>query len=175
MLAILALAAAGLGFWAAFKTKGAAPDAAEAVEPSEPPGELSDSVRHWAERRNLPFALVMAVIQKESNFRPGVLGSAGEVGLMQVRPDTALAEFVRGTGANYTADDLYNPEVNVEVGTWYLAWIRAAIERGLGRKALEEEILQAYNGGIGNFLRKTVSAKAQAYARSVLSLKGAYA
>jgi soluble lytic murein transglycosylase-like protein len=55
---------------------------------------------------NIDPNLAAAVIQTESSFRPDVVGSVGEVGLFQVRP-----EF-----SPYTAEELFDPETNIKEG-----------------------------------------------------------
>lgn len=176
-LAVVLAASGILGYaWVqAKKSGGVLPQEEAKPEPEAAPFDVRETVKDWAEARKLSSALVLAVISKESNFKVSALGSVGEVGLMQIRPDTALKEFNSGAGKSYTAQELFNPEVNIEVGTWYLAWIRDTIEKSLKRPAIESEILQAYNGGIGNFLRRTVSAAAQRYATDVISRKADYA
>src|SRR5215207_3039540 len=69
-----------------------------------------------AEQRGLPAALADAVTKVESGFNPNVVGGVGEVGLMQVRPQTAAM-------LGYTGDvtGLFDPETNVRFGVAYLA------------------------------------------------------
>ena len=64
----------------------------------------------------LPVAIADAVARIESGYDPTVVGSVGEVGLMQVRPSTAAMLGFRGTVA-----ELATPEVNVRYGVRYLA------------------------------------------------------
>ncbi|MGU3667609.1 lytic transglycosylase domain-containing protein [Methylobacterium sp. A49B] len=70
----------------------------------------------------LPVAVADAVARIESGYDPALVGSVGEVGLMQVRPTTAAMLGFRGTVA-----DLAAPEINVRYGVRYLAeaWRRA--------------------------------------------------
>ncbi|MFF9553397.1 lytic transglycosylase domain-containing protein [Methylobacterium fujisawaense] len=70
----------------------------------------------------LPLAVADAVARIESGYDPTVVGSVGEVGLMQVRPTTAAMLGFRGTVAELAA-----PEINVRYGVRYLAeaWRRA--------------------------------------------------
>ncbi|WP_246753274.1 lytic transglycosylase domain-containing protein, partial [Methylobacterium organophilum] len=70
----------------------------------------------------LPLAVADAVARIESGYDPTVVGSVGEVGLMQVRPTTAAMLGFRGTVA-----ELASPEINVRYGVRYLAeaWRRA--------------------------------------------------
>ncbi len=76
-----------------------------------------------AARHNVPPLLVKAVIWRESKFNHLARGNVGEIGLMQIRPTRgAVAEWVDGTG-NPLPDQtaLFIPELNIEIGTWYLA------------------------------------------------------
>ena len=65
--------------------------------------------------------LVKAVVRQESNFNPFAISSKGAIGLMQVMPGTGR-EWAQLTGQkDFVEDSLWKPQVNVEVGTWYLA------------------------------------------------------
>jgi len=72
-------------------------------------------VKH-ANANGVPVALALAVVRVESNYRPGVRGRAGEVGLMQIKPQTA-----RGMGFSGSTKALYDPETNLRWGMKYLA------------------------------------------------------
>ena len=61
----------------------------------------------------------------ESNFNPRARGSAGEVGLMQIKPATA-----RMMGYSGSKKGLFDPETNIRYGMKYLA---AAHELGGGK------------------------------------------
>lgn len=67
---------------------------------------------------------VLAVIQTESQFNPLAIGSVGEIGLMQIRPETA--EWMsRKAGLPWTgAESLKNPVMNVKIGIAYMSWLR---------------------------------------------------
>src|SRR5215217_2037830 len=69
-----------------------------------------------AEQRGLPPALADAVAQVESRYVANVLGGMGEVGLMQIRPQTAAMLGYKGEAAG-----LFEPETNVRLGVTYLA------------------------------------------------------
>lgn len=75
-----------------------------------------------ATRHNVPPLLVKAVIWRESKFNALARGGVGEIGLMQIRSDTAVLDWTRETG-NPPPDRaaLFVPELNIEIGTWYLA------------------------------------------------------
>jgi hypothetical protein len=59
------------------------------------------------------------VVRVESSFNPAPIGTVGEIGLMQVRPETAAMMGFRGTSA-----ELARPEINIHYGVTYLgkAW-----------------------------------------------------
>ena len=71
--------------------------------------------RH-AEQSDLPPAIADAVIRVESSFNPHAVGGVGEVGLMQIRPETAAM-----LGFSGGVTDLFEPETNIRYGVRYLA------------------------------------------------------
>lgn len=73
-------------------------------------------IRKAAKRHGVPLSIAQAVVQVESNFNPRAHGSAGEVGLMQIKPATA-----RGMGYRGSTRALYDPATNLEWGMRYLA------------------------------------------------------
>lgn len=73
-------------------------------------------ISKYADEYDVPVELAHAVVQIESNFRPTITGSAGEIGLMQVKPATAKLMGYKGP-----AYGLYDPETNIQYGMKYLA------------------------------------------------------
>ena len=82
-----------------------------------------DMVTQEAIRQGLPPAVADAVAQVETAYNPNAIGGVGEVGLMQVRPQTAAMLGYRGADAG-----LAEPSINVRYGVAYLAraWRLAA-------------------------------------------------
>lgn len=72
--------------------------------------------RSEAARAGIPYELVDAVMRVESAYNPAASGADGEVGLMQVMPPTARMLGFTGTGT-----ELADPQVNIRLGTTYLA------------------------------------------------------
>ena len=70
-------------------------------------------------KTNLPADIAEAVVFVESGYNSAVVGSVGEVGLMQVRPETAAMLGFRGNNA-----ELAEPDINIHYGVIYLsrAW-----------------------------------------------------
>ena len=69
-----------------------------------------------AEQRGLPAAIADAVARVESGFNPNAVGGVGEIGLMQIRPQTAAMLGFKGG-----LTSLFEPETNVRFGVAYLA------------------------------------------------------
>lgn len=69
-----------------------------------------------ARANGIPIALARAVVRIESNWNAGLTGRAGEVGLMQIKHQTA-----RGVGYTGSRAALYDPATNIKWGMRYLA------------------------------------------------------
>jgi soluble lytic murein transglycosylase len=109
------------------------------------PLEHEQAIAEAAERHELNPYLIAAVIDAESDWEAGIISEAGAVGLMQVLPDTA-EELERDGVVDVrvaSADDLGDPEANIEFGAAYL---RVLVER----YHEVETALAAYNAGMGN-------------------------
>ena len=76
----------------------------------------ADHIARHAQAAGVPVALAMAVVRIESNHNPKARGRAGEVGLMQIKPQTA-----RGIGFSGSTSALYDPDTNLKWGMKYLA------------------------------------------------------
>ena len=73
-------------------------------------------LKREAEKNGLPLDVADAVVTIESGYDPSVIGSVGEIGLMQVRPGTAAMLGFRGE-----ISELAKPEINLHYGIAYLA------------------------------------------------------
>jgi soluble lytic murein transglycosylase-like protein len=93
-------------------------------------------IAKYARTYGVPVSLAHAVIRVESNYKPKARGSAGEIGLMQLKLQTA-----RGLGYRGSAKGLYNPSTNLRYGMAYLGQARK-----LGGKSVCGTILK-YNAG----------------------------
>ncbi|WP_320200484.1 lytic transglycosylase domain-containing protein [Agrobacterium sp. rho-13.3] len=100
--------------------------------------DYSDLIVKYAKRYGVPTNLAHAVVSVESKFNPRARGSAGEVGLMQIKPATARMMGYRGT-----TKALYDPETNIRWGMQYLATAHQ-----LGGGQVCDTILR-YNAGHG--------------------------
>ena len=100
-------------------------------------------VRGHARNYRLDPALLAAVIDQESKFRAGVKSRSGAIGLMQLLPDTAKGIAIHTGGTRFRVEDLYNPELNVRYGAWYLRHL-------MDKYGDERTALAAYNAGQEN-------------------------
>jgi soluble lytic murein transglycosylase len=98
-----------------------------------------------------PIFLV-AVIQNESKWNPSAKGDVGELGLMQIRPTTGQWISRRHNLLWRGKISLYNPEINIRVGSAYLAHLRGKFT-SRGRL-----YLAAYNMG-GQAVRQALMRK----------------
>ena len=100
-------------------------------------------VRGHARNYGLDPALLAAVIYQESKFKADARSSSGAIGLMQLLPDTAKGIALHTGGTAFRVDDLYDPEINVRYGAWYLSHL-------LEKYRDERTALAAYNAGQDN-------------------------
>jgi soluble lytic murein transglycosylase len=100
-------------------------------------------VRGHAHNYHLDPALLAAVIYQESKFKADAESKSGAIGLMQLLPDTAKGIALHTGGSAFRVDDLYDPEINVRYGAWYLRHL-------LRKYADERTALAAYNAGQDN-------------------------
>jgi peptidoglycan lytic transglycosylase len=78
-------------------------------------------IRTVALGHHLDPMLVKAVVWRESRFDPKKHGTHGERGLMQVS-ERAANEWARENKiAGFNPDQLFEPKINLEAGTWYLS------------------------------------------------------
>ena len=130
-------------------------------------------VRGHARNYRLDPALLAAVIYQESKFHARAKSDSGAIGLMQLQPRTAQGIAIRTGGTRFRVEDLYEPEINVRYGSWYLRHL-------LDRYGDEETALAAYNAGQQNVdeWRRTgegiAFAETRAYVKRVEKLKRIY-
>jgi hypothetical protein len=118
----------------------------------------ADLISSLAPSYGVPPSLAQAVAQKESGLNPNAVGSAGEIGLFQVKPSTA-AQF------GFSASDLYDPTSNAQAGLSYLQQLYNQFGNWT-------DALEAYNGGPSHVTAGTVSSAAKSYAQSIMDSIG---
>lgn len=103
---------------------------------------LYPCVQRECERFNVDESLVFSVIDAESGYDKKAVSEKGAIGLMQLMPETAKYMAYR-LGMPIATDDLFNEEINVALGTAYLAYLNTIF----GKKTL---VIAAFNAGEGN-------------------------
>lgn len=122
---------------------------------------FADVIETVSLKHGIDPALVHAVVEAESNYRPAARSHMGARGLMQVMPATAREVGVR------SATSLFDPQANIEAGVRYL---KSLLERFDGNLS---KALAAYNAGPAAVLKYggvPPFRETQAYVRKVLSL-----
>jgi hypothetical protein len=105
-----------------------------------------------AAANGIPVALAQAVVRHESNYNPRVTGRAGEIGLMQIKLQTA-----RGMGYTGSRKGLYDPATNIKWGMKYLGQARKLAGGS------ECGTLSRYNAGL--YSKRTI----KSYCRGVIA------
>jgi peptidoglycan lytic transglycosylase len=134
---VVLLAVAGAGFAYVYSTKPAW------YERMRYPLSYEHIVVGHAENYDLDPALLAAVIYRESRFDARARSSSGAIGLMQLLPATAKGIAVHTGGTQFEVEDLYDPEINVRYGSFYL-------RRLLTKYGDTSLALAAYNAGQAN-------------------------
>lgn len=88
--------------------------------------------------------LIAAIIRVETNYDPDKRSKKGAVGLMQLMPDTAQWIVEQAGYAKETSSKLHRPDVNIEIGAWYLNSLYNQFDNNMAA------VLAAYNAGPGN-------------------------
>ena len=105
-----------------------------------------DIITKYAAEYAVHPAYVAAIILNESSYDPYAVSSADARGLMQLLPSTGewIAPKIGISKSDYTADILYDPDVNVHMGAWYIGYLCGRYD---GDPIL---IACAYHAGAGN-------------------------
>jgi soluble lytic murein transglycosylase-like protein len=110
--------------------------------------QFPETLLREAQRTSVDHCLVLAQAEVESEFKHDAVGSAGEIGLFQIKPSTAAllepiaGPFKRPATVNGTRDlgDLADPATSTRFALAYLRDI-------MTRKPTIREALTEYNGG----------------------------
>jgi len=95
-------------------------------------------ISNHALANDIPLDLALAVVAHESRFDADATGQAGEIGLMQIKLETA-----RDMGYEGSATELYEPATNI---LWGMKYLGRARELAGGSEC---GALSRYNGGHG--------------------------
>nr|MCR5353133.1 lytic transglycosylase domain-containing protein [Clostridiales bacterium] len=110
------------------------------------PLPYNETVKKYSAVYAVPEEIIYAVINTESEFKSDAVSKKGAIGLMQIMPETFEWLCSKNSEEDASAELLYNPEVNIKYGTYYLSLLYS--EYGVW-----ETVYAAYNAG-----RSTVNA-----------------
>jgi soluble lytic murein transglycosylase-like protein len=106
-------------------------------------GNYDGFINSASARFGVPSERIIAHIIVESRGNPNAVGTAGERGLMQLKPG-ALKDSNKVSKAVFGFVEMFDPEKNIIAGTAYLAWIERYFFPGDWDK-----VSRAYNQGVG--------------------------
>ncbi len=102
-----------------------------------------DIIRSYADANGLKYETVCAIINVESGFNPNAVSNKGASGYMQLMEQTANWGIETLGLQDKTYADIFEPELNIALGTWYFA--------NLNRQFGSEDLaIISYNAGSGN-------------------------
>ncbi|MBK7995730.1 MAG: transglycosylase SLT domain-containing protein [Blastocatellia bacterium] len=101
-----------------------------------------ETIQTEAKRHGLDPYTVAGLIRQESVFDPRAKSRANALGLMQLLPSTGQLVARKQGAGKITNEQLYNPKLNIQLGTAYLAEM-------LDKYGKIEYAAAAYNGGPG--------------------------
>lgn len=112
-----------------------------------------NDIKYWAKKRALDPYVVAGLIRQETIFNPNARSSANAYGMMQLLIPTArtMARKYRNEPISITAETLFQPSLNIELGTAYM-------REQLSKYGRIEYMSVAYNAGPGRVVswRKTL-------------------
>ena len=106
------------------------------------PRKYSEYVEKYAEEYEISEILLYSVINTESSFDPKAVSSVGARGLTQITEDT-FDWLLMKTGEDYSFDDLFEPEISIKYGAYFLSLLQQEY-------AITETVAAAYHAGMGN-------------------------
>lgn len=107
------------------------------------PKKYSEYVEKYAVEYGLDPLFIYSIIKTESNFKVQAKSNSGAIGLMQVMLKTAKEMGNILELEEVTEEDLYKPEINIEIGVKYFKDL-------LDRYNNYNLAIIAYNAGMGN-------------------------
>lgn len=116
-----------------------------------------NEVEKYCRKYNVEPAMAYAVMQTESSFNPKAKSYVPAYGLMQIVPKSAgkdCAQSLNKPFSRPTANYLYEPENNIEMGVHYLYLLRERHYTGVENADSRDLcVIASYNTGAGNVSR----------------------
>lgn len=106
-----------------------------------------DIINKYSDEYNVDPFLISAIINVESKFNKDAVSHKNAKGLMQVGPQTGQWAADTLNVQNYNDSLLFEPEINIRFGTWYINQLKNEFNNNMGL------VITAYNAGSGNVNR----------------------
>lgn len=111
-------------------------------------------VQKYCQKWSVEPSLAFAIMQTESSFNPKAKSYVPAYGLMQIVPSSAGADCAKSLKKDFkapTANYLYEPENNIEMGVHYLHLLRSRYYTKVTDKDSQTLcVIASYNTGAGN-------------------------
>lgn len=98
----------------------------------------------YAKEYRVDPSFVSAIIARESHYDPYAVSRVGARGLMQIMEETGKWIAGRLKVNDYTYDHLFDPDINIRFGTWYLSYLSDIFQGN------PEMVAAAYHAGANN-------------------------
>lgn len=116
-----------------------------------------NEVQKYCQKWDVDPALAFAIMQTESSFNPKAKSYVPAYGLMQIVPRSAGADCAQSLKKSFsapTANYLYEPENNIEMGVHYLYLLKKRYYTKVAdAKSQNLCVIASYNTGAGNVAR----------------------
>lgn len=135
--------------------------------------ESALSLVKYADRFDIPYSLILSIIDLESNFQNDIVGADQDRGYMQIIPGTEkwlASTFGEELGLEYDPSRIFEPEYNLALGIKYLDLLMDNYGNNY------ERILSEYNRGPTNLAKyyEAYQTYSTSYSRTVLSREKKY-
>lgn len=107
------------------------------------PTDYEEYVLKCSEEFEVDPVLIFSVIKVESNFQPRATSNVGARGLMQLMSDAYDWVKFRLDDDSESFDDMYDPEINIKYGSYYLSFLMERYDGSIDLTAA------AYHCGMG--------------------------
>lgn len=105
---------------------------------------VSQLIDKYAKEYQLEPAMISAIIARESHYDPYAESRVGARGLMQIMEDTGKWIAGKLGVKDYAYEHLFDPELNIRFGSWYLAYLSDHFQ---GNPVM---VAAAYHAGLNN-------------------------
>ncbi|WP_367682213.1 transglycosylase SLT domain-containing protein [Buchnera aphidicola] len=125
--------------------------------------KIEKTVEHWdtlvkkaSKKYHVEEKLIKSIIYVESSGNPYAKSKSNAIGLMQIKPLAAGLEVYRLKGKKNppSIEELYNPEINIDIGTSYINLLQKKNLLGINNKEIMRyATIVAYVNGTSALLK----------------------